>query len=47
MIFAIMASYVGNESVQDSTTTSAAPSATRSTSSIATDGSSVKGKQGK
>ena len=42
-----MASYVGDESVQDSTT-SAAPSATRGTSSVATDESSVKGpKQGK
>ena len=47
VISAIMASYVGDESVQDSTTTSAAPSATRGTSSVATDGSSVKGKQGK
>ena len=46
-ISAIMASYVGDESVQDSTTTSAAPSATRGTSSVAIDGSSVKGKRGK
>lgn len=42
-----MASYVGDESVQDSTTTSAALSATRGTSSVATDGSSTKWKQGK
>ena len=41
VISVTMASYVGDESVQDSTTTSA------STSSVATEGSSVKGKQGK
>lgn len=40
VISATMASYVGDESVQDGTTTSAS-------TSVATDGSSVKGKQGK